>query len=120
MLLVAAGMIVRLLFDNSVITSKLYYMLSPRLHTENSIKHILKKTRWTMAIFNLNDLDVSWYRFKRLTRPTKISMAKVIHQLINTNRQNNLHQGTSIIYVPAANLQKKLSHICWHVLTLEW
>jgi hypothetical protein len=103
---------VRLLYDGSKITTKLYHIISTSLHTPLLRDHIKKKTGWTDYEFNLVDWDNHERAFSRLTRGNKISIAKLIHQLVNTNRQNSLYYGTTKL-CPTCNLEEETMH---HVL----
>jgi hypothetical protein len=86
---------VRLLYDNSVITSKLYTFLSHGLHCDTIKKHILKKTGWSSYIFSLVHWDAHECAFKRLTLSQKCITAKLVHGLANTNRQNQVFYNAS-------------------------
>jgi hypothetical protein len=77
--------------DKLVITSKLYYILFIRLHTSKLKVHIMKKARWTEATFQKVDWDGHGTAFHRLNCQSKIHTAKLIHQLVNTNHQNQLY-----------------------------
>jgi hypothetical protein len=55
----------------------------------------MKKTNWTQGTFDKVDWDTHGLAFHKLTRKCKISTAKLIHHLVNTNWQNNFYYGTS-------------------------
>ncbi len=82
---------VRILFDGLVITSKLYKILSTSLHTDTFIAHIMKKSKWPCRIFDMINWQAHSLAFCRLSRQQKISIAKIVHQLINTNKQNHIY-----------------------------
>jgi hypothetical protein len=86
---------VQLLYEGSVITSKLYHTMSTSLHTNLLIAHIMKKSKWSHRIFDMVDWDSHSLAFHRLSCQRKISTAKLIHQLLNTNRQNHIYYGDS-------------------------
>jgi hypothetical protein len=81
---------VRLLYDDSVITSKLYPILSSCLHKDSLKAYIIKKAGWTPATFDLINWTAHGRAFSRLSRQQQISTAKLVHNLANTNRQNHL------------------------------
>jgi hypothetical protein len=86
---------IRLLYDRSVITSHLYQTLATGLHRKFLTSHILKKTSWTPRVFAMVHWEAHGIAFWRLFWQQKISTAKLLHQLINTNRQNRMYYGTS-------------------------
>lgn len=80
-----------LLYQKSVITSRLYSVLSKELHDNLLQKYVLKKTKWEVATFNKVDWDAHESAFNRLPRCLTITTAKLIHNLANTNRQKILY-----------------------------
>lgn len=96
---------VRLLFQGSTIASKLHSILASQLHCSVICNHIMKKTKWPQGTFEV-DWDAHVLAFRQLTCKSKISTAKLIHHLVNTNWQNNLYYGTSL-YVPAVSKRRK-------------
>jgi ribonuclease HI len=97
---------VRILFDGSVITSKLYKILSNSLHTATFIAHIMKKSKWPHRIFDMINWEAHSLAFRRLSRQQKISIAKIVHQLINANKQNHIYYNDSPL-CPCCNLDDK-------------
>jgi hypothetical protein len=89
------GYKVRILHDGSIITSKLYTIMSHSLHRESIISHILKKTKWTQRTFDLVNWEAHGKAFGKLTKAAQFATAKLIHNLANTNRQNNLYYNTT-------------------------
>jgi hypothetical protein len=104
---------VRLLYDNSVLTSKVYQVLSSRLHSTLLRAHIIKKGKWSQPTFDLINWEAHGSAFRCLTRDKQISTAKLIHQLNNTNRQNHLYYNTSAT-CPCCQEHEET---CEHVLT---
>jgi len=80
-----------LLYQKSMITSRLYSVLSKELHDNLLQKYVLKKTKWEVATFNKVDWDAHESAFNRLPRCLTITTAKLIHNLANTNRQKILY-----------------------------
>jgi hypothetical protein len=70
----------------------------------------MKKTKWSHREFNMVDWISHEKAFKRLTRHQQITMAKLIHNLANTNKQNFLYYKTSPL-CPVANQRKKRLNI---------
>ena len=89
------GFRIRLLYESSVITSKVQSALQNSFHGSSIEEHILKKTKWTRRVFNLVHWDAHERAFRCLSRGRQYSTAKIIHQLVNTNRQNQLYYGHS-------------------------
>lgn len=81
---------VRLLYDDSVITSNLYSILSTSLHQDSLKAYIIRKTGWAPTTFDLVNWTAHGRAFNRLPQNQQISTAKLIHNLANTNRQNHL------------------------------
>jgi hypothetical protein len=84
-----------MLKDNSVITSTYFSILSQSRHDPSLRDYIMKKTKWSNREFNMVDRISHENAFKPLTRHQKITMAKLIHNLANTNKQNYLYYRTS-------------------------
>lgn len=80
---------VRLCYDGSVITSKLYSVLSSQLHTPSLIQCIQRKANWSPRVFHMVDWEAHGSAFHRLSRQQKIFTVKLIHQLLNT--QTSVH-----------------------------
>jgi hypothetical protein len=57
------------------------------------------------------DWDSHGLAFRRLSRQRKISTAKLIHQLINTNRQNNLYYGDSPTCPCCKHIEESFLHV---------
>jgi hypothetical protein len=57
------------------------------------------------------DWDSHGLAFRRLSRQRKISTAKLIHQLINTNRQNNLYYGDSTTCPCCKQIEESFLHV---------
>lgn len=54
----------------------------------------MKNLNWLEAVFTLIYWEAHRKSFSRLTRNEKIHICKIIHKLVNTNRQNHLVYGT--------------------------
>jgi hypothetical protein len=105
------GYWVCLQFDNSVISSK-YYTTSSQLKPDAILKsHILKKTKWTLRIFDTINWSAHHQAFRRLTRHQQISISKLIHGLANTNRQNFLYYKTSLLYPICQQKDETFEHV---------
>ena len=89
------GYAIRLLYDGSTITNKLYSTMSIALHRQGLITYIKEKNGWTDNTFNLIHWNAHETAFKSMTRNNKIMTAKLIHSLVNTNKQNQKFYGKS-------------------------
>jgi len=91
------GYRLRVLYDDSIITSKWYNILVKLKHDNSLRDYIMKKTHWTLQQFEQVDWDAHQQAFLHQMQHQQISTAKVIHNLSNTNRQNHLfYQATSL------------------------
>jgi hypothetical protein len=86
---------IRLLYKDSTITTKLYHTLHTAQHSDSLRNHIIGKANWSPQVFNMADWDAHERSYKCLTRHQKITTSKLLHQLVNTNRQNRLYYGES-------------------------
>jgi hypothetical protein len=102
---------VRLLYDNSDLTSQYYKTLASLLHEGRLQQHILKKTNWMQNIFDSVDWASHQRAFHRLTRFKQITIAELIHQLVNTNRQNKLCYKTSNLCPICGSQEETLEHV---------
>jgi len=107
------GFKVQLLHNHSVITSKWYTTMSKQKHNESLKQYILKKTKCHPRLFDKVDWEAHQSAFRRLTRFQQIGIAKIIHNLANTNRQNSLLYHTSSL-CPLCQMKEETFE---HVLT---
>jgi len=105
------GYRVRLSNRKGIIHSRYYHMLAQAHHSQSIIDYILSKTKWTMAVFNRVDWDSHHRAFRRLTRFQRISTTKMVHNLMNTNRQNSLLYGTSNSCPGCAAQEETFEHV---------
>jgi ribonuclease HI len=73
---------VRILFDGSVITSKLYKILSTSLHTDAFIAHIMKKSKWPRRIFDMINWEAHSLAFSRLPVSRKSQQPRLYTNLL--------------------------------------
>jgi len=86
---------IRLRYQNMVVTSKLYETLQTSLHSRPLCLHIMKKANISERVFDLINWEAFGTSFRRFTRNRKIHISKLVHQLLNTNKQNNMYYGSS-------------------------
>jgi len=112
---------VRLLHDDSVITSKIKQTLSTSLHDQSLVDYIMRKACWPRQTFDMIHWDGHERAFKRLPRFSRHSMAKLLHGLVNTNRQNKLFYGTSASCPICHSTEETLQHVftCMHPSAVE-
>jgi len=105
-----------MLYDNSVITSKSYSTLSTLKHEKALRAYILRKTKCTQRTFDGVDWKAHYSAFNKLTVFQRISTAKLIHNLANTNRQNYLYYSTSPSCPGCLSAEETFEHvlICDH------
>ena len=110
------GYKVRLLQDNIVVTSKLYTILIRNLHDKLLEKHLLRKTGWTLHTFHLVAWEAHERAFHRLPRFSHHYTSKLLHGLVNKNKQNNLYYGKSSLCPLCNTYEETLSHVltCSH------
>jgi len=105
------GYRVRLLKDNGLITSKYYQTLAQAHHEQPIIDHILRKTGWTVTIFQSVDWDSHHCAFRCLSRFQRISVSKIIHGLCNTNHQNHLLCNASNLCPGCESAEETFEHV---------
>jgi hypothetical protein len=96
---------------NSTITSKLYMTLHDTLHSTKLQQHIMKKHSLPLQVFNQIHWDAHEKSFVKLTRHQKIHTCKLIHALVNTNRQNKLYYGTTNICPMCQQTEETFLHV---------
>jgi hypothetical protein len=93
------------------VTAKLRSTLVTQLHGEAIEAHTIRKANWTKSVFHKVQWDAHERAFRRLPRYTRYSTAKMIHSLVNTNRQNALYYGQSS-FCPICNQEEEtLLHV---------
>jgi hypothetical protein len=105
------GYKVRLLRDDCIIASNYYTTISQGRHDKQLRDYILKRTKWSYTKFNLVHWSAHGTAFKRLTRAQQITMAKLIHNLANTNRQNFLYYTTSPLCPGCVMVEETFEHV---------
>jgi len=96
-----------------VITLKWYTTLSKQKYDQLLKLYILKKTKWHLRLFDKVDWEAHQRAFRKQTRFQQIGLAKIIHNLANTNRQNSLLYNTN----PLCPLCEISEETFEHVLT---
>jgi hypothetical protein len=86
---------IRILHNGSVITSKLYHVLSTAAHDASIIHYIQEKVGWTQVQFDKVHWSVHGRAFCRLTRFQQLMTSKLIHNQVYTNRWHHFIQGGS-------------------------
>jgi hypothetical protein len=86
---------IHLLYDGSTITTRLYHIMSQQLHKTAIKEYIKKKSGWTNRDFSQVNWDAHDMAFKQLTRGNQIMVAKLIYNIVNTNKQNHQFYGKS-------------------------
>jgi hypothetical protein len=102
----------RVSYEGSTITNKLRLLMAQALHRDTIISHILKKTKWTNRTFQLIHWDAHELAFKRLSRSRQITTAKLIHELVNTNVQNQRYYNKSPICACCLTEEETFAHTC--------
>jgi hypothetical protein len=111
------GYKIRLLKDNKVISSKYFTTISQGRHERHLQEYILRRTKWSWGELNKIDWDSHEKAFKHLTRHQQIITAKLIHNLVNTNRQNFLYYQTSPLCPGCRQVEETMEHVLlcsWH------
>jgi hypothetical protein len=83
------GYRVRLRYHKSAITSKQYKTLG-NIHHDDQLQYILLKSQWSATVFNKVNWKAHQQAISRMTKFQQIALAKLVHNLANTNRQNFL------------------------------
>jgi hypothetical protein len=105
------GFQIRLLYDNSVITSKLNQVIAAEAHTTNIQKHIQRKAKLTPAQFHKIHWVAHGRAFCRLTSFNQISTSKLLHQLVHTNCQSHLLYASSASCPGCGTHEEFLEHV---------
>jgi hypothetical protein len=66
----------------------------------------MKKSKWSRRIFDMVDWEAHGLAFRHLSHQQKITTTKLLHQLINTDRQNHLYYGDSTL-CPCCKLEEE-------------
>ncbi len=106
-----SGYAIRLVYDSSTITDKLYRTMSSALHRQKFISYLKQKHNWTDYIFQSINWDAHDRAFKSHTKNSQIMIAKIIHKLVNTNYQNHKFYGTSPLSPSCQESDETLTHI---------
>jgi hypothetical protein len=86
---------IRLIYDNSTLTTKLYKTMSSSLHRKNIVTRIKQKSQWDDTTFQQVHWDAHEAAFSSLSHSNRVMVAKLQHNLINTNHQNARFYGKS-------------------------
>jgi hypothetical protein len=115
------GYRVRLFNRKGLIASKYYQFLAQAHHEQPLIEHILRKTGWSKEVFNSIDWDAHHRAIRRLSRFQRIGIAKLVHHLSNTNRQNHLLYGTSDQCPGCGTYEETFEHVlrCSFAITTQ-
>jgi ribonuclease HI len=107
---------VHLLFDSSVITSKIKQITRVGIHTAPIAHHIIRKAHWTSNIFESIHWDAHERALRRLPRFCQHTAAKLCHGLVNTNRQNHLYYHQSPMFPICFQEEETMTHVftCSH------
>jgi hypothetical protein len=82
------GYAIQLIHDNAILTTKLYNTMASELHRQGLKNYIIKKCKWSTSTFNQVHWDSHELAFSLLSRPNRVIVAKLQHNLVNTNSQN--------------------------------
>jgi len=102
---------IRLLHDSSVLTSRIRSTVVDSLHSGPIESHIMRKANWSPQVFRKVHWDAHERAFRRLHRYAQHSTAKLVHGLVNTNRQNHLYYGHSSLCPICNSEEETLSHV---------
>ncbi len=105
------GYTIRLLKDNCVITSKYRSIICYCHHEQQLQNYILKRTKWSHREFHQVHWTAHGAAFTRLSRHQQITMAKLIHNLANTNRQSHLYYKTSPLCPGCTTEEETFEHV---------
>jgi len=104
---------IRLEYDSSIVTAKLRHVLVSHIHDKEIKVHIMRKSNWTPTVFQKVHWDAHERAFRRLPRFSQYITAKLLHGLVNTNRQNSMFYGQSPL-CPICNQEEESTQ---HVFT---
>jgi hypothetical protein len=110
------GYRIRLLLHDKSITSKFSSIIIQARQDSLLKSYILKKTKWSELEFNKVDWPSHERAFRKLTHHLQISAAKLLHNLVNTNRQNYFYYQQSPLCPGCSQSEETLEH----VLTCNW
>ncbi len=81
------------------------------MHDHTLEEYIIRKAQWTRRTFDLVHWDGHERAFRRLPRFSRHGMAKLLHGLVNTNRQNSLFYDTSKLCPICHEEEEILQHV---------
>ncbi len=105
------GYAIRLIYDNSLLTTKIYKTMASELHRKNIVAYIIKKCKWSVTTFHQVHWNAHELAFSRLSRPNQVMVAKLQHNLVNTNTQNARYYGKSSLCPCCLSTEETLSHV---------
>jgi ribonuclease HI len=105
------GYKVPLLYDQSFLTSKIPQTLINSYHNADIEGYIIQKANWNLRVFDLIHWDAHERAFKGLPRFSQHSQAKLLHGLVNTNRQNHKLFGSTNLCPICQAQEETLQHV---------
>ncbi len=100
----------RLIHGDSLLTTKLYKTMASELHHKCFTEYITKKCKWSTTTFNQVHWDARKTAFTSLSRANQVMVAKLQHNLINTNSQNAWYYGKSPLCPCCSTTAETLEH----------
>lgn len=85
--------------------------MSQQLHRTAIKEYIKKKSGWTNRVFSQVNGDAYDMAFKQLTRGNQIMVAKLIYNIVNTNKQNHQFCGKSSLCPCCKSSDESLPHL---------
>jgi hypothetical protein len=102
---------IQLIYDNSLITTKLYKTMASELHRKRIVDRIKQKSQWDDTTFRQVNWDAHETAFTRLSRSQQVMVAKLQHNLVNTNSQNAHFYGKSSMCPCCLLYDETLDHV---------
>jgi glutaredoxin len=100
-----------LLYDTSVITSGISNTLVTSLHDAQLVAHLQRKYGWTSQTFGKIHWDAHERAFRHLPYFYQYSTGKLVHSIVNTNRQNHIFYGQSSLCPICHEAEETLTHV---------
>ncbi len=104
---------IQLQYEGSIITTRLYSIMSQELHRKAIIDYVKKKSEWTDREFSQVNWDAHGKAFTSLNRGNQIMVAKLIHHIANTNQQNSFFYGKSPTCPCCQTANETLPHLLY-------
>jgi hypothetical protein len=100
-----------LLHENQMITSRMEQMLTTIMHNQQLRNYIQKQASWSEGIFDRIDWTAHQQVYQSYKRPQRISISKLVHGLLHTNKEANKFYGSNSLCPCCTLTTETFNHI---------